>query len=321
MSSVKFTPFASALKASISKMNAMISEMDKKVDNFAESVLGIVVDYDSDFFANSANADQDRADMKASIIDLFKMFQPEKKSSISGYIVYCQEERSNIKSRNPELNPTQITSALGAEWKALDDDEKSKYNEKAKSMKPMTDEEKAAKKSASKKSSTAKVAQPGKVVEKKEEKKVENKNKSASKKKEEPKTPKASESGKKKAVEPVEPKTPKKSAVASPKTKEVKDIFAGPAKKITENPEFWACKRINLDENTEGRRWKYHPETGLCFENNDTYTLVATYIDDVLTWMPNVPDRIKNWAVKCGCNIPEDEEEDIELEGEFSDEE
>jgi hypothetical protein len=336
---VKFNPFAASLKASMSKMNAVLAEMDKKVNTFADEVLSIVTDYDSDFFANSADAEQDREDMKQSIINLFAMFQPEKKASkISGYIVYCQEERSNIKARNPELTPTQITSALGSQWKALDDEERAAYNEKAKGLKPMTDDEKAAKKSASKKALKEKKEENKKPVkvaeagEKKEMKSTSKKTESkpvkvdkAGEKKEMKSTSKKTESKPAKGAEAGEKpvkgsESVKKSPKASPKGVE-SDIFSGPAKPLSENVEYWKCKKINLDENTEGRRWKYHPETGLCFENDDTYTLVARYVNDELTWLNNMPERIVKWAVKCGCTTPKEEEEDIELEGEFSDEE
>jgi hypothetical protein len=177
----------------------------------------------------------------------------------------------------------------------------------------MTDDEKAAKKSASKKAlkekkeETKRVEKP--AVEKKEMKSV-------SKKTEKPAEKKEMKSASKKTEDKKTEKTPK----ASPKKSPAGDVFSGPAKAITENVEYWKCKKINLDENTEGRRWKYHPETGLCFENDDTYTLVARYVDNDLTWLSNLPDRIKNWAVKSGCKLPQ-EEEDIELEGEFSEEE
>jgi hypothetical protein len=316
MSSIKFTPFATALKASISKMNSVLIEMDKKVDTFATEVIDLFENYEAEIFQGK---DEDKADMKQAIINLFSMFQPEKKASkISGYIVYCQEERSNIKAKNPELSPTQITSALGSQWKALDEDEKAAYNEKAKGLKPMTDDEKAAKKSASKKAlkekkeETKRVEKPAKGAEAVEKKEM----KSVSKKTEKPAEKKEMKSVSKKTEDKKTEKTPK----ASPKKSPAGDVFSGPAKAISENVEYWKCKKINLDENTEGRRWKYHPETGLCFENDDTYTLVARYVDNDLTWLSSLPDRIKNWAVKSGCKLPQ-EEEDIELEGEFSEEE
>jgi hypothetical protein len=97
MSSVKFTPFASALKSAITKINNITSDIDKKVDTFVDEVISKIVDYDEEFFTRGGNEEIDKDDMKASIKDLFKMFQPEKKKSYSGYILYCQEERNNIK--------------------------------------------------------------------------------------------------------------------------------------------------------------------------------------------------------------------------------
>jgi hypothetical protein len=112
--------------------------------------------------------------------------------------------------------------------------------------------------------------------------------------------------------------SPKKSPVAEPVKKTTFDFSSKPVK-INENPEFWGCKRVNLDKNTEGKRWRYNPTTGLCFEDNDEYTLVATYINGEVCW--EVPEEAKQWAIKAGCVITEEDDEDIELEGEFSDEE
>ena len=95
--------------------------------------------------------------------------------------------------------------------------------------------------------------------------------------------------------------------------------FSSKAVNISEDPEFWACKRVNLDKNTEGKRWRYNPSTGLCFEDNDDFELVGTYINGAVSW--EVPEEAKNWARKSGCIVNEDEDDDIELEGEFSDEE
>ena len=146
MSSVKF--FSSALKAAVSKINSIVSDMDEKVDTFADQVLDIFVDYEENIFKN----DEDKADMKQKIIGLFEMFQPEKRApSVSGYNVFCKEQRDAVKAKNPSLSASEILGALGAEWKALDKDEKEEWNAKAKLAKPMTTEEKSAKRSASRK--------------------------------------------------------------------------------------------------------------------------------------------------------------------------
>ena len=353
MSSVKFTPFASALKAAVTKINNITSEMDKKVNDFVDEVISKIVDYDEEYFTRGGNEENDKDDMKASIKDLFKMFQPEKKKSYSGYILYCQEERNNIKERNPELNPAQVTSALGAQWKALDADEKAEYNLKAKSMKPMTDEEKAEKKAEKRASSKkpavkdedkgveagkankkapskgAKGAEAGEAGKKEEKKEVDKASKKAPSKKTEDKANKKAPSKGAKGAEAGEAgkktektdgsSTVKKSPMKSPKTEEGKkkdfDFSSKPAP-------IMSFKRINLDENTEGKRWRYDPNTGLCFEM-DKDELVARYTNDELTWVKDLPENIKNWARSLGYSVAdeEDEIEDIELEGDLSSDE
>lgn len=57
-----------------------------------------------------------------------KKSKPRKKS---GYILFCQEERENLKEENPELTNQQITKELGATWKALSPEEQVEYNERA----------------------------------------------------------------------------------------------------------------------------------------------------------------------------------------------
>lgn len=332
--SVKFTPFASALKAAVTKINNLTSEMDKKVNDFVDEVISKIVEYDEEYFTRGGNEETDKDDMKASIKDLFKMFQPEKKKSYSGYILYCQEERNNIKERNPDLNPAQVTSALGAQWKALDADEKAQYNLKAKSMKSMKDEEigdkagKAEKKSEKRASSKKPIVKDEDKSSKKAQstkKEVDKVSKKAPSKKTEDKANKKAHS--KKTEEKTDGSsvckggdTVKKSPMKSPNTKEAnkkKDFdFSGEP-----TPIMSFKKRINLDENTEGKRWRYDPVTGLCFEM-DKDILVARYINDELTWVKDLPENIKNWAKKAGYSVADDEEDiDIELEGDLSDDE
>ena len=331
MSSLKFIPFASALKSAITKINNITSEMDKKVNDFVDEVISKIVDYDEEYFTRGGNEETDREDMKASIKDLFKMFQPEKKKSYSGYILYCQEERNNIKERNPDLNPAQITSALGAQWKALDADEKAEYNLKAKSMKPMTDEEKAEKK-AEKRASSKK---PAVKDEDKANKKAPSKKTGAGNKEEDKASKKAPSTKKedKKTEDKANKKAPskktektdgsstvKKSPMKSPKTEagEKKDFeFSG------EPTPIMSFKKINLDENTEGKRWRYDENTGLCFEM-DNDKLIARYTKDGdLTWVKDLPEKIKTWARKAGYSVGDDEDEieDIEVDEELSSDE
>ena len=334
MSSVKFTPFASALKSAVTKINNITSEMDKKVDFFVDEVISKITEYDEEFFTRNGN-ETDKEDMKVSIKDLFKMFQPEKKKSYSGYILYCQEERAKVKERNPHLTPAQVTSVLGAQWKALDADEKAGYNLNAKAMKPMTDEEKGEKKAEKRASSKgAKGAEAGKAEKKPAVKEVDKASKKApskgakgaeaGKKEEKKEVDKASKKAPSKGEDKKKEKTDgsstvKKSPMKSPKTEagEKKGFdFSGEASPIM------SFKKINLDENTEGKRWRYDPNTGLCFEMNED-VLVARYTKEGdLIWVKDLPENIKNWAKRAGYEVGDEEEiDDIVFEGELSDDE
>ena len=390
MSSVKY--FSSALKAAVSKINSIVSDMDEKVDTFADQVLDIFVDYEENIFKN----DEDKADIKQKIIGLFEMFQPEKRApSVSGYNVFCKEQRDAVKAKNPELSASAVLGALGAEWKALDKDEKEEWNSRAKLTKPMTSEEKSVKRSASRKPAGEKKEKvkcqydgcdkcpkepkehtDGKVYcakhlnkailsEKKSPKsspkaepKAEpsrnevapskgqvNKNKSASKKTEEKKVEKSELSNKEKlekkleetnkklsektaavsaptgakAVKPITV-SPKTSAKAAPVKKTTFD-FTSKAKPIGENIDFWAMRRVNLNKNTDGKKWRYNAATGLCFEDNDDFVLAATWVDGAIAWLDEIPEEVKEWARNSGCDVPADEDDDIELDGEFSDDE
>ena len=150
--------FVSSLKTITNKINSIAKGMDEKVETFADSVLSIVEHYDQDFFANAKDAEKDRVDMKAAIIKLFDMFQPENKpKNINGYILFTKEQRGECAKRNPTMSPTQLTSALSQEWKALDQSERDEYNTRAKSVAPQSEEEKKAKRSSSKKPSKPQV--------------------------------------------------------------------------------------------------------------------------------------------------------------------
>lgn len=46
----------------------------------------------------------------------------------SAYMFYCNKHRAETKEANPELKPTELTAALGAQWSALTDEGKAPYN-------------------------------------------------------------------------------------------------------------------------------------------------------------------------------------------------
>jgi hypothetical protein len=56
------------------------------------------------------------------------------KGRISGYILFCKENRSDVKSENSEMTSREITSELGRIWKSLEDSEKQEWNDRATKM-------------------------------------------------------------------------------------------------------------------------------------------------------------------------------------------
>ena len=150
--------FLSTFKAVSNKLNSIARKMDEQVDTFVDQALDIVVDYDNEFFTRGKNGEVDREDMKACFKKLFAIFEGEsKKKSINGYILFTKETRGECSQRNPNMSPTQVTSALSQEWKALEQSERDEWNTRAKSVAPQTEEEKRAKRSSSKKPSAPKV--------------------------------------------------------------------------------------------------------------------------------------------------------------------
>ena len=64
---------------------------------------------------------------------------PKKPKAKTGYLVFSSEKRDDIKKMLQEENgeppkPKDVISKLGSTWKALSDDEKKVFNDKAKAM-------------------------------------------------------------------------------------------------------------------------------------------------------------------------------------------
>jgi high mobility group protein B3 len=56
------------------------------------------------------------------------------KRAPSGYIIFCQDRRAEVKEENPSYGPKQITSRLGELWRELDDDTKAEYTQRSRDL-------------------------------------------------------------------------------------------------------------------------------------------------------------------------------------------
>ena len=54
------------------------------------------------------------------------------KQPLSGYVHFLNERRETVRAENPDITFSDLSKKLAAEWSALADVEKNKYNEQAK---------------------------------------------------------------------------------------------------------------------------------------------------------------------------------------------
>ena len=57
------------------------------------------------------------------------------KRPLSGYLLYCQDNRQIVKSKNPQMKSSEIFSELAKLWKTEDDNVKLEYNNRSKKLK------------------------------------------------------------------------------------------------------------------------------------------------------------------------------------------
>lgn len=108
----------------------------------------------------------------------------EKKGVLTGYTLFCKEQRPTVKAENPDMKPTEIMSEFGRLWKEVSEEEKAEYNKRAantsstattKTTKTKTSKSKPASKSAAtteEKKTPAKAGKSTKASKPAEEKKT-----------------------------------------------------------------------------------------------------------------------------------------------------
>eukprot|EP01064_Diplonema_japonicum_P026978 TRINITY_DN3864_c2_g1_i1.p1 TRINITY_DN3864_c2_g1~~TRINITY_DN3864_c2_g1_i1.p1 ORF type:complete len:222 (+),score=115.89 TRINITY_DN3864_c2_g1_i1:70-666(+) len=53
------------------------------------------------------------------------------KRPLSSYMLFCKDERENVKAENPDIKATEILKELGKKWSEASDSDKEKYTEMA----------------------------------------------------------------------------------------------------------------------------------------------------------------------------------------------
>jgi hypothetical protein len=118
------------------------------------SIVNAITNIFDGFFAYAQSVQEERGlddveglrklweENKEKIEEEIKMFLPAKKTRAkkpknapknakSAYIFYCQDERPNIKTENPNLDAKEVLKVLGGKWKEADEETKAKYQKMA----------------------------------------------------------------------------------------------------------------------------------------------------------------------------------------------
>jgi len=77
-------------------------------------------------FLKLANDDKQRATR-----DRQNYIKTHPKRPMSGYMLFCQEFRKEIKEKEPNLSLTEVSVKAGHKWKQLSDAEKKKFQDQA----------------------------------------------------------------------------------------------------------------------------------------------------------------------------------------------
>ncbi len=281
--------FTQLLKSSVSEINAVVKILDSKLNDFVKTL------------SEKLNIDEET--LRPTVLEAMNVFVVDKKNSkknkddspkkskVNGYQLYSKENRDNVIRSNPGISFGEVGKVLGAQWKALSEEEKKPYNDRAAEMRnssePQQEEEKKEKKEK-------KATEKKEKKEKKEEEKEEKKEKKVAEKKE------------KKVTEKKDPGSFKDESTSMFNFKELP-----PVKMCEENKEFWQCRGIKI----EGVRQRLHKKTGLIITLDDEKPeLLAMLKNDEIIELDEVPKVAMEWAKKCGISVKEVEEEELEVE-------
>ena len=58
--------------------------------------------------------------------------EPKKKRGMTGYLLFSKEKRPEVKEELGEVKPTEVVTEVAKRWKALTEEERATWNERAK---------------------------------------------------------------------------------------------------------------------------------------------------------------------------------------------
>ena len=81
--------------------------------------------------ANIGNDEKQKKDKKEKSS---KEEKPKKKRGMTGYLLFSKENRDDVKAELGEVKPTEVVTEVAKRWKAIGDEEREKWNKRAKEI-------------------------------------------------------------------------------------------------------------------------------------------------------------------------------------------
>lgn len=115
------------LRSKIFKAVDVEDDFEIDMNKFAENTLNKIMEESSSLFSDIEEGIKKATEK----VPKLKKDPDAPKAAVNAYILFSRDNRSDIKSENPEMKATDITKKLAEMWKESDEDLKQEYKEKA----------------------------------------------------------------------------------------------------------------------------------------------------------------------------------------------
>ena len=104
-----------------------IAELEKQMEAVMAKMEIVLDDSSSKAMKKTKKEKSAKKEKKAE-----KEEKPKKKRGMTGYLLFSKENRADVKAEMGDVKPTEVVTEVAKRWKALTDEERGSWNERAK---------------------------------------------------------------------------------------------------------------------------------------------------------------------------------------------
>tara|TARA_B100001094_G_scaffold101266_1_gene97415 strand:- start:28 stop:405 length:378 start_codon:yes stop_codon:yes gene_type:complete len=104
-----------------------IAELEKQMEAVMAKMEIVLDDSSSKAMKKTKKEKSAKKEKKAE-----KEEKPKKKRGMTGYLLFSKENRADVKEEMGDVKPTEVVTEVAKRWKALTDEERGSWNERAK---------------------------------------------------------------------------------------------------------------------------------------------------------------------------------------------